>query len=77
MPTYGWYTACSVYVCVHTCTCVAIMCYHVWAGISLLGWSGICIFEGTMKKELFIDILDATMYMYPATVCPKVLPRWS
>ena len=34
---------------------------HVWAGISLKGRCGICIFEGIMKKELYTNILDATL----------------
>ena len=34
---------------------------HVWAGISLKGWCGICSFEGIMKKELYTSILDVTL----------------
>ena len=30
---------------------------HVWAGISLQGPTPICIFEGIMRKELYVDIL--------------------
>ena len=37
---------------------------HVWAGISLRGVTGICIFEGTMDKELFAEILDKTLVPY-------------
>ena len=34
---------------------------HVWAGISSRGRTGICIFEGVMKADLFIEILDKTL----------------
>lgn len=34
---------------------------HVWAGISKRGRTGICIFEGTLVKELYVDILDQTL----------------
>ena len=34
---------------------------HVWAGISKRGRTGICVFEGIMKKELYTEILDATL----------------
>ena len=34
---------------------------HVLAGISLGGATGICIFGGTMDKELFAEILDKTL----------------
>ena len=37
---------------------------HVWAGISLRGATGICIFEGIMDKELFAEILDKTLVPY-------------
>ena len=33
---------------------------HVWAGISKRGRTGVCIFEGIMKKKLFMSILDGT-----------------
>jgi len=33
----------------------------VWAGISCKGRTGICIFDGIMKKELYVDILDKTL----------------
>ena len=29
---------------------------HVWAGISKRGRTGICIFEGIMKKEMFVTV---------------------
>ena len=34
---------------------------HVWARISKRGRTNICIFEGIMNAELFIDILDKTL----------------
>ena len=34
---------------------------HVWAGISMEGRTAICIFEGIMNKELFVNILDSTL----------------
>ena len=34
---------------------------HVWAGISMKGRTGICIFDGIMKKELYVEILDETL----------------
>ena len=43
---------------------------HVWAGISLKGKTGICVFEGLMKKELYTSILDATLLPHIRTACP-------
>ena len=34
---------------------------HVWAGISKQGRTGICIFDGTMDRFLFVDILEKTL----------------
>ena len=34
---------------------------HVWAGISLRGKSGICIFDGIMDRFLYVDILKKTL----------------
>ena len=34
---------------------------HVWAGISKRGRTGICVFDGIMKKELFVSILEGTL----------------
>ena len=34
---------------------------YVWAGISKWGCTGICIFEGTLVKELYVEILDQTL----------------
>ena len=43
---------------------------HVWAGISLRGRTGICIFEGTMDKFLYIDILEKTLLHFVDEVYP-------
>ena len=42
----------------------------VWAGISKKGRTGICIFEGIMKKELFVSILEGTLLPF-IDVYPK------
>lgn len=34
---------------------------HVWAGISKKGQTGVCIFNGVMKKELYTEILGKTL----------------
>ena len=34
---------------------------HVWSGISLRGWCGICIFEGKINALLYTNILDRTL----------------
>ena len=43
---------------------------HVWAGISKRGRTGICIFEGTLVKELYVDILDQTLLPFIRDVFP-------
>lgn len=43
---------------------------HMWAGISKKGRIGICIFEGIMKKELFVSILDGTLLPFINAVYP-------
>ncbi len=43
---------------------------HVWAGISRKGRTGICIFEGIMKKELYVEILGATLVPFLRDVYP-------
>lgn len=35
---------------------------HVWAGISMRGATGICIFEGTMDKELFAEFWTRPLF---------------
>jgi len=43
---------------------------HVWAGISLQGRTGICIFEGIMDAPLYIQILDQTLLPFIRDVYP-------
>ena len=59
-------------MCLPLLTCMCLLFYfrpkhpikvHIWAGISLRGATGICIFKGTMD-ELFIQILDKTLVLY-------------
>ena len=44
---------------------------HVWAGLSMRGRTGICIFEGIMKKELYIQILEQTLLPFIRDVYPE------
>jgi len=44
---------------------------HVWAGISKQGATGICIFQGTVVKELFVDILDKTLLPFIKDIIPQ------
>lgn len=39
---------------------------HVWAGISLRGPTDICIFEGTMDANMYIQILERTLLPFIA-----------
>jgi len=34
---------------------------HIWAGISMRGWMGICIFEGIMNAAIYVKILKQTL----------------
>ena len=43
---------------------------HVWAAISKRGASGICIFEGIMVKEVYVDILERTLLPFIHDVFP-------
>ena len=43
---------------------------HIWAGISKRESTGICIFDGIMDKELYIDILDQTLLPFVKSVYP-------
>ena len=43
---------------------------HIWAGISLCGPTEICIFEGIMRKELFVEILEKTLLPFVQKVYP-------
>jgi len=43
---------------------------HVWAGISRKGRTGICIFEGIMKKELYVEVLEHTLLPFARSAFP-------
>ena len=43
---------------------------HVWAGISMRGRTGICIFDGIMNAPLYIQILEQTLLPFLREVCP-------
>ena len=43
---------------------------HVWAGISLQGSTGICIFDGIMDRTLYISILQQTLLPFIQSVYP-------
>ena len=43
----------------------------MWAGISKKGRTGICIFEGVMKKELFVSILEGTLLPFISDIYPE------
>jgi len=43
---------------------------HVWAAISKRGASGICIFEGIMVKEVYVDILERMLLPFIHDVSP-------
>ena len=42
----------------------------MWAGISKRGRTGICIFDGIMNKELFVNILEGTLLPFVREVYP-------
>ena len=42
----------------------------VGAGISRRGRTGICIFDGIMKKELYVEILEQTLLPFIHTTFP-------
>ena len=44
---------------------------HVWAGLSMRGQTGICMFEGIMKKELYVQIVDQTFLPFIQDVYPE------
>ena len=43
---------------------------HIWAGISRRGKTGICIFEGIMRKELYVEILEQTLLPFTRSIFP-------
>ena len=44
---------------------------RVWAGISMHGPTPICIFEGIMNKELYVEIIHETFVPYLHTTFPE------
>ena len=55
----------------HTCRPKHPTKVHVWAGISERGRTGICVFEGIRKKELFVKILDGIQLLFVNIVYPS------
>jgi len=43
---------------------------HVWGGISFRGHTGICIFEGIMDGDMYVDILKRTLIPFITEVLP-------
>ena len=43
---------------------------HVWAGISMRGRTGICIFDGIMDADLYISILEKSLVPFLRDVYP-------
>ncbi len=43
---------------------------HVWAGISMKGKTGICIFDGIMDAPLYVQILDQALIPFLKQVYP-------
>ena len=43
---------------------------HVWASISRKGRTGICVFEGKMNAELYVEILNNTLLPFIEKVLP-------
>ena len=37
---------------------------HVWAGISIRGRTGMCIFDGIMRASLYAEILKETLFPF-------------
>ena len=49
---------------------------HVWAGISVKGRTGICLFDGIMDAPLYIEILDNTLLPFIHSVFPEGFCRF-
>ena len=77
------YVIVCVCVCVCICEFVCVRCVwlhvcwakhpvkvHVWAGISLSGSTGICVFSGIMKAPLYVQILEETLLPFLQDVFP-------
>ena len=56
--------------CVSTCRAKDLVKVHVWAGISLRGSTGICVFSG-MKAPLYVQILEETLLPFLQDVFPS------
>ena len=69
-----------VFVCNYMHICVHSFIYffrpkhplkvHVWAGISLCGATGVCIFDGIMDALLYMNILENTLFPFVKDVFP-------
>ena len=44
---------------------------HVWAGITLKGRTGICIFDGIMDAVTYVNILEGTLIPFVREVFPR------
>ena len=44
---------------------------HIWAGISMRGPTKVCIFDGIMDAELYIEILQKTLLLFIAETYPE------
>lgn len=55
---------CSLFIC-H-----ADQKVHVWGGLSFRGPTGICIFEGIMDADMYVDILEKTLIPFINKVFP-------
>ena len=77
------YVCNCVCVCICVCEFVCVRCVwlhvcrakhpvkvHVWAGISLSGSTGICVFSGIMKALLNVQILEETLLPFLQDVFP-------
>ena len=58
----------NVYYCMTSCTFTVLpnrakhlVKVHIWAGITLKGAMQVCIFDGIMDADLYIDILQQTL----------------
>ena len=43
---------------------------HIWAGISIRGRTGVCIFDGIMRAPLSAEILKETLFPFINHFCP-------
>ena len=71
------YAVCVRYMC-YTNTCHSIPCrpkhpvkVHMWAGISLRGRTGACVFDGIMDASMYVSILRETLVPFLREVYPE------